>query len=144
MAEFTKLLIDMIADTAEARAARLDRLVSSGMNDAAAILFDDAAKEAVERCTAAIGAVIDALPENNPSADKVNALLYVMRLVVKNMDALEDVLSESAIGEALLAGIPIAGIPIAQARGGNPDCPCPTCTAVREANAAALAGQTRH
>jgi hypothetical protein len=120
---YTDAIGQLLRGSEKTKLDRLELLIGNGMNPAEALITDEAAMRAVKEIGGVIGRNVDELSP----AFQINAMLYIMRVVVENMDKLEDVLNQMVIITGLERGIPII------AAGGEAlDCPCPGCTAARE------------
>lgn len=93
-----------------------------------ATAVDDAFLKATGEAAAAIGRALDTLPQE--SGLQGDAIPYVLRGVLTNLDTMEDLVVAMLVEIAMERGVPISVV-----EGGRPDCLCPACTAVREANA---------
>lgn len=135
MSNFEGALLAMIGDSEEIRAKSVNRmagLVAMGHSPEEAKIMDEAFNSAVRESVALIGCTIDGLADGLQG----NALLYVMRGVVANLDSLEDELVSMSMQAAMEQGIPIV------VSGGAPG--CNSCISARRANEAMGTNGTRH
>lgn len=126
MSTFRKAFLSALdlTDTAQT-ARRIKGLMDHGHSLEDATTIDNAFQDAVKAVGNALGDVIDALPQ--PMAG--DAAFYIMRGVLVNLDALENIMVKTAMEEASTRGIAIVVM------NGSPDCDCETCVKARAANA---------
>lgn len=113
---------------------RVMLLVENGIPHVEAVIMNEMFETVVKGVQKVIGSGVDLMAEHL----RLNALMFIMRGVISNLDQLEDVL----ITQTALAMEQCGGL-IVVAGGITPGCDCPVCTAAR-ANEAMHQNDTRH